>query len=326
MGKGKIVVIGQLFPSIIERLEEVCEIKLWDKTECIPQDQLHEWLADAEGFISRGDIAVNAELLAHAPHLRVVAQSSVGYDNIDMDACTKHSIPVGNTPDVLVEATADLTFGLLLSSARRIHEGWNFVQAGKWKKGSNLPFGVDLYGKTLGIVGMGSIGTAVARRAQASGMNVIYHNRKQRQDEDRLGTTYVSFDQLLKESDFIVVLVPLSANNVGLFGKEEFAEMKSTAYFINASRGAVVDTQALYEALLNKKIAYAALDVTDPEPINFDHPLITLPNLLITPHLGSATIETRTKMAELTADNLLAGLAKKRLPKCVNDEVNYEQG
>ena len=323
MGKYKVAVIGQLFPSALKNLEEACEIKLWDKSERIPQDQLHEWLADAEGFISRGDIKVDGELLSHAPHLGVVAQSSVGYDNIDIDACTKHSIPFGNTPGVLVEATADLTFGLVLSSARRIHEGWNFVQEGKWKKGSNISFGVDLYGRTLGIVGLGNIGKAVARRAQASGMNVIYHNRKKRHDHDQLGATYVSFDQLLEEADFIVVLVPLSASSHHLFGKEQFAKMKSTAYFINAARGAIVDTEALYEALVNQEIAYAALDVTDPEPINPDHPLISLPNILITPHIGSATIETRTKMSELTVENLLAGLAKKSLPACVNDEVNY---
>jgi glyoxylate reductase len=324
MEKYKVAVIGSLFPTALKKLEEVCEIKLWDKPERIPQEQLYEWLADAEGLISRADVKVNEELLTHAPHLRVIAQTSVGYDSIDIDACTKRSIPFGNTPGVLVETTADLTFGLLLSSARRIHEGWNFVQAGKWQNRRNIPLGVDLYGKTLGIVGMGNIGTAVARRAQASGMNVIYHNRKKRADHDQLGATYVRFNELLEESDFIVVLVPLSTSSYHQFSKEQFSQMKSTAYFINASRGAVVDTEALYEALVNKEIAYAALDVTDPEPLNIDHPLLTLPNVLITPHIGSATNETRTAMSELTADNLLAGLFRKRLPACVNEEVNYK--
>ncbi len=225
---------------------------------------------------------MNEELLSHAPNLHVIAQPSVGYDSIDIKACTKRSIPFGNTPGVLVEATADLTFGLVLISARRIHEGWNFIQEGKWKAQRNIPLGVDLYGKTLGIIGMGSIGAAVARRAQAFGMEVIYHNRKQRQDEKQIGVEYASFDQLLQRSDFVVVLVPLSESSRKLFGNEQFCKMKSSAYFINASRGGVVDTEELYEALVKKEIAYAALDVTDPEPLPIDHPLLSLPNILIT--------------------------------------------
>ncbi|AOZ93044.1 2-hydroxyacid dehydrogenase [Paenibacillus crassostreae] len=322
MEKYKVAIMGPLYPDARARLEEVCEIKLWDKSDPIPRDELVEWLADAEGFISRGDIKVDKDLLSQAPQLRVIAQSSVGYDNIDISACTEQAIPVGNTPVVLVEATADLTFGLVLSSARRIHEGWNYVQEGHWTSRRNIPLGVDLFGKTLGIVGMGNIGVAVARRAQASGMQVIYHNRSIRTDQEQLAATFVNFDQLLEESDFIVVLVPLSAESRHLFGKDQFKHMKSSAYFINASRGPVVDTEALYEALVNQDIAYAALDVVNPEPFS-DHPLIHLPNVLITPHIGSATLETRTQMGELTADNLLAGLAKQTLPKCVNDEVNY---
>lgn len=323
MNKHKVVVVGNLYPSAQKKLEEKCDLTIWDKPERIPEEILFDLLKDAEAFFSKVDIKVDEKLLSHAPNLRVVAQSSVGYDNIDIDACTKRSIPFGNTPGVLVETTAELTFGLVLASARRIHEGWNFVKEGKWIGRSNIPFGVDLFGKTMGIVGMGNIGCAVARRAQASGMNVIYHNRSKRNDDDVLGIKYVSFDGLLEESDFVVVLVPLSASSRHLFGKEQFAKMKSTAYFINASRGGVVDTDALCEALVSQEIAYAALDVTDPEPINVDHPLLSLPNLLITPHIGSATIETRTKMAELTVDNLLAGLEGKPLPACVNNEVNY---
>ncbi|WP_338450585.1 D-glycerate dehydrogenase [Niallia oryzisoli] len=323
MSKFNVVVIGKLFPSALEKLEGTCEIKVWDKAERIPDPLLYDWLQDAEGLISRGDIQVNEELLAHAPRLRVIAQSSVGYDNINIEDCTKRSIPFGNTPEVLVEATADLTFGLLLSSARRIHEGWDFVQQGKWAVGSNLPFGVDLYGKTVGIFGMGSIGKAVVRRAQASGMKVIYHNRKQRHDDAETGASYVGFEHLLTQSDFIVVLAPLSDETRNRFGKAEFKKMKPTAYFVNAARGAIVDTEALYHALVNQEIAYAALDVTVPEPITPDHQLIKLTNVLITPHIGSATVETRRKMSELTAENLLAGLKKQSLPKCVNEEVNY---
>lgn len=325
MAKHKIVSIGQIFPSALKRLEEVCEMKIWDRPEPIPEEVLYDWLQDAEGLRSRGDLKINEELLSHAPNLRVIAQTSVGYDNVDINDCTKFSIPFGNTPGVLVEATADLTFALVLASARRIHEGWVFVREGKWTKESNLSLGVDLFGKTLGIVGMGSIGSSVAKRAQASGMEVIYHNRTKRPDEVELGARYVSFDALLEQSDFVVVLVPLSEQTHHLFSKEQFAKMKSTAYFINAARGGVADTNALYEALVKKEIAYAALDVTEPEPIQHDHPLLSLPNILITPHIGSATTETRTSMHELTADNLLAGLNRKRLPACVNDEVNYKE-
>ncbi len=164
MSKYKIAVIGPLFPSVYKKLEEVCEIKYWDKPEPIPQNELREWLADAEGLLSRVDIKINEDVLSFAPQLRVIAQSSVGYDNIDIEACTRRSIPFGNTPGVLVETTADLTFGLLLTSARRIHEGWNYVQAGNWASRQNIPLGVDLYGKTLGIVGMGNIGSSVAKK------------------------------------------------------------------------------------------------------------------------------------------------------------------
>lgn len=323
MSKFKVVIIGKINDTLIERLQEQCEIKMWDKTSGIPQEILVEWLKDAEGLISRGDIKIDDALLSQAPKLRVIAQSSVGYDNISIEACTNHSIPFGNTPGVLVEATADLAFGLLLTSARGIHEGWEYVKAGKWGSSVNFPLRVDLYGKNLGIVGMGNIGRSVAKRAQASGMNILYHNRAPREENDQLGATYVPFNTLLEKSDFIVVLVPLTEQSRGLFGREQFSKMKSTCYFINTSRGAVVDTEALYEALVDKKIAYAALDVTDPEPINMEHPIMGLENVLITPHIGSATHETRMAMASLTVDNLLAGLNREKLPACVNEAVNY---
>ncbi|MCG5103219.1 2-hydroxyacid dehydrogenase [Oceanobacillus alkalisoli] len=323
MSKSKAVVIGKLDNNLMEKLQEQCELNVWDKPSRIPQELLLDWLKDAEGLISRGDIKIDDDLLSHAPALRVIAQSSVGFDNVDITACTKYSIPFGNTPGVLVEATADLTFGLMLSSARRIHEGWEYVKAGKWDSPFNIPLGVDLYGKTLGIVGMGNIGRSVAKRAQASGMNIIYHNRSPREENEKIGAKYASFEGLLEESDFIIVLVPLSEQSRHLFGREEFSKMKPTSYFVNASRGAVVDTVALYEALVNKEIAYAALDVTDPEPINTDNPIMSLQNILITPHIGSATHETRMKMASLTIDNLLAGLNRKSLLTCVNSNVNY---
>jgi glyoxylate reductase len=322
MNKYKVVVAGEILPSALAALQEQCEVRQWKKSTH-RTEELTEWLQEVEGvFVAAGYIQINETLLTKAPKLKVIAQASVGYDNIDIAACTKRKILFGNTPGVLVEATADLTFGLLLTAARRIHEGWDWVRAGKWNQGMCLPFGVDLYSKTVGIIGMGAIGSAVAKRAQASGMKVIYHNRHQRPDQELLKAEYRTFDELLAEADFIVVLTPLTPESRGRFGAKEFAQMKPTAYFINASRGPVVDTQALCAALENKQIAYAALDVTDPEPLPSDHPLLQLPNILVTPHIGSATTETRNRMAMLAAQNLLLGLAGKPLLTCVNPEVN----
>jgi glyoxylate reductase len=318
MNKRKVLITGPLMDSALKRLQNICDVQQWEKAELMPRDILLEWVADAEGLIVTSGIRVDEELLQHAPKLKVIAQAAVGYDNIDIDACTKFGIPFGNTPGVLVDATADLAFSLLLCSARRIHEGWDFVRRDLWYQGHPISFGVDIAGKTLGIVGMGQIGAAVAKRAKAFGMNILYYNRNRRPDEEQIGAMYQPFDALLEQADFLIVLTPLSKETRGLFGREQFIKMKSTAYFINVSRGPVVDTEALLEALRSREIAYAALDVTDPEPLSKEHPLLKLSNILITPHIGSATTETRIAMAELTADNLLAGLEDKPLPACVN--------
>lgn len=323
MDKFNVVVTGRIMPAALAAIQERCQVKQWEQAMPPQLDQLAGWLEEAEGLFVSNKIVVNEALLAAAPKLRVIAQPSVGYDNIDVQACIDRKIPVSNTPGVLVETTADLAFGLLLTAARRIHEGWDWVRTGKWQQGASLPLGVDLYGKILGIVGMGAIGAAVARRAQASGMKVIYHNRRPRTDQAARGAEYRPFNDLLACSDFIVVLTPLTPESRGLFSTQEFSAMKPTAYFINAARGAVVDTQALYKALTDKQIAYAALDVTDPEPLPAEHPLIKLPNILITPHIGSATTETRNRMALLAVENLLLGLAGKPLVTCINQEVNY---
>lgn len=318
MKKSKVVMTGGLMAPALERIQKVCEVQQWEQVDPIPREMLFDWLKDAEGLVVTSNIQVDEELLQHAPKLKVIVQSAVGYDNIDIEACTRHGILFGNTPGVLVNATADLAFSLLLCSARRIHEGWDFVRAGSWRPGNKISFGIDLAGKTLGIVGLGQIGVAVAKRAKAFGMEVIYYNRNRRSNDGELGVTYESFDGLLTKADCIILLTPLSNATRGLFGREQFKKMKSTAYFINISRGPVVDTDALVDALQTGEIAYAALDVTDPEPLPGDHPLVTLPNILITPHIGSATIETRMAMAELAVDNLFAGLTGKPLPACVN--------
>ena len=324
MSQYNVVMTGKLLKPAEEKIFANCNVKQWEQVEPIPRELLYDWLKEAEGLVVTSNIHVDDELLKHAPNVRVIAQAAVGYDNIDVDACTRYGVPFGNTPGVLVETTADLAFALLLSATRRIHEGWNFVRDGKWIPGKSLPFGFDLYGKTLGIVGMGQIGAAVARRAHAFGMKIVYSNRNRRSDETEIGAKYLSFDDLLEQADCIIVLTPLTDETRGLFGKEQFAKMKPSAYFVNVARGPVVDTSALIDALKNGEIAYAALDVTDPEPLPVDHPLLQLENILVTPHIGSATTETRSSMALLTADNLLAGLAGQPLPACVNQTVNYK--
>lgn len=326
MKLGKIVMTGKPMTEADQFIRQHCEVRAWEEVGVMPRNVLIEWLADAEGLMSVGGqpVKVDAELLAHAPKLRVIAQSSVGYDNVDVAACTASGVPFGNTPGVLTEATADLAFLLVLCAARRIKESVAIVQNGHWKPGAPIPLGVDLHGKTLGMVGLGQIGSAVARRAQASGMEIIYHNRRRRSPEEENGAIYVEFVDLLERSDFIVVLVPLNEDSHGMFGKQEFGKMKKTAFFINAARGAIVKTEELYEAVRDGVIAGCALDVTDPEPISADHPLLLLPNVFVTPHIGSATIETRNRMAMLAAENLLLGLEKKPLKTCVNQQVNYK--
>ena len=321
--KYKVVIPTPIRPVALEKITAECEVKRWQGKEPISSDTLFEWLQRADGLFMTGHgIKIDAELLSHAPNLRVIAQAAAGFDNVDLAACTQRQIPFSNAPGVVVEATADVAFGILLSAARRIHEGWDWVRSGKWEK-AELPFGITLFGKTLGIIGMGQIGAALAKRAQASGMKVVYHNRKRRSDDSALNVEYQEFDDLLAGADFIAVLLPLSPETRGMFGREQFAKMKPSAYFINAARGAHVDTDALYEALRNQVIAYAALDVIDPEPFPASHPLLSLPNVLVVPHIGTATDETRDAMACLAVKNLLAGLERKPLVTCVNREVNY---
>lgn len=312
--KMTVAVTGKLRQTAYDILSEKTNLMAWQQSGRVPQEQLELWLADAEGLYSIGNIKIDEALLAKAPKLKVIAQASVGYDNIDIAACKARNIAVGNTPGVLVDAVADLAYGLVLDSARNIVRGWQHVVGGKWGERKGLGFGVDLAGKTLGIVGMGDIGSAVVPRAKASKMQVIYHNRHRRSDESELGVRYAEFDELLEKSDFVLVTVNLSAATKGMFGKNEFAKIKPTARFINISRGQVVDTMALYEALKNGEIAYAALDVVDPEPLPGDHLLLTLPNITVTPHMATSTVETRDAMAELAAANILAGLQGEALP------------
>jgi glyoxylate reductase len=255
--------------------------------------------------------------------LKVISQMAVGYDNIAISAATSAGIPVGHTPGVLTETTADFAWALLMAAARRVVEGHTEVQQGIWRPwGPEVLCGADVYGATLGLVGFGRIGQAMARRAAGFGMQVLYSQRHRDHDaEAKLGAQYVPFEELLRTSDFVSLHAYLSPETKGLMGPAQFDLMKPGAIFINTARGAMVNHEALHAALVSGKLAAAALDVYDPEPIPADAPLLHLPNVIITPHIGSASTQTRARMAMMTAENILVGLSGKRLPYCANPEV-----
>ncbi len=292
-----------------------------DATRFDPALETH--LPEAEGIFCLLTIPIRADLLTRAPRLRVVSNMAVGYDNIDVPACTARGIPVGNTPGVLTEATADLTMALLMSAARGLPQSANDAREGRWSTWRPAGWlGMDLSGATLGIVGMGKIGKAVAIRAKAFGMRLVYSDEVASPEiETAVAAEKLPLEMLFRQSDIISLHCPLTAETRRLVNAETLRLMKPTAILINAARGPIVDTPALIVALRSEQIAAAALDVTDPEPLPPDHPLYSLPNCLIVPHIGSATHNTRRRMAELACDNLLAGLAGRRLPNCVNPEV-----
>ncbi len=285
--------------------------------------ELLESLPKAEGLLTLLVDRVDASLLAKAPHMKVVSNMAVGVDNIDLAACTRAGIPVGNTPGVLTEGTADLTMALLLSAARRLPEASADARQGRWKTWSPTGWlGADLAGATLGIVGMGKIGSAVARRASGFGLRLVYYDTARRPEvEESLGASFLSLEELLRQSDFVSLHTPLLPETRHLIDECRLRQMKTSAILVNAARGPIVDTEALARALREGWIAAAALDVTDPEPLPNTHLLYRLPNCLIVPHIGSATTGTRRRMAELACENLLAGIEGRRLPHCANPEV-----
>lgn len=284
---------------------------------------LKKHLPQVQGLLTLLVDPVGEELLAQAPELRVISNMAVGVDNIDLEACTARGIPVGNTPGILTAGTADLTLALLLAVARKLPQAQADARAGRWTTWNPTGWlGADLKGATIGIVGLGKIGTAVARRLRPFGPRLIFHNRSPKPDLEReLNAEQVSFSRLLQESDFIALHVPLTEETYHMVDRDALETMKPSAILINMARGQVVDTQALLHALREKKIRAAGLDVTHPEPLPPDHPLYELDNCLITPHIGSATHNTRQKMAHLACDNLIAGLEGRELPHCVNPEV-----
>jgi glyoxylate reductase len=276
-----------------------------------------------EGLLSLLTDKVDTELMDKAPTLKVVSNCAVGFDNIDIKAATEHGIIVGNTPGVLTDTTADFAFALMLAAARRVAEGDRMVRAGKWKTwGPMILLGPDVHDATLGIVGLGRIGSAIARRAKGFRMNLIYTDViRNKQAEDEHGIKFVDMETLLTQSDFITLHTNLTPETHHMIGQKQFDKMKKTAILVNTSRGPIVDNMALYEALKSGKIAYAALDVTEPEPLPATHPLLTLENVIVAPHIASASVATRTKMGLMAADNLIAGLKGEMPPNPVNPEV-----
>jgi glyoxylate reductase len=300
------VFITRAFPfAALERLRAEHEVDVWDENRPPPRDVLLERAANADALLTIITERVDAELFDAAPSVKAVANLAVGTDNIDLDEAARRGIPVGNTPGVLTDATADIAFALLLGIARRITEGERQVREGRWEPWYPTHMvGGDTTGTTLGIVGWGRIGQAMARRGEGFGMEVIHHSR----------SSGVPLDELLERSDHVSLHTPLTADTRHLIGAPELRRMKRTAYLINTARGGVVDQVALREALEQGEIAGAGLDVTDPEPLPKDDPLLQAPNLLVVPHVGSATTRTRSRMAEMAVDNLLAALAGRDMP------------
>lgn len=320
------VLVTRVIPDEgLDPVREACEVDLWTDEPPPPRDELLRRVAGVDGLLSLITDRVDDELLdAAGQQLKVVSNFAVGFDNIDVEACTRRRIPAGNTPGVLTETTADLAFALLMAAARRIPEGVDYVRAGQWRTwGPMLLMGVDVHGATLGIVGFGRIGREMARRGRGFGMRILYQDVHPAtpDEEAELGARRVELDELLRESDFVTLHVNLTEETRHLIGADALRAMKPTAVLVNTSRGPVVDTSALEGALRDGEIFAAGLDVTDPEPLPASHPLVQLPNCIVVPHIASASGVTRGKMAAMAAANLLAGLRGERLPTPINPEV-----
>jgi glyoxylate reductase len=300
------------------------DVEVWQDPLPPPYEALRRKAEGVDALLCLLTDRIDAALMdTIGPQVKVISQMAVGYDNIDISAATARGIPVGNTPGVLTDTTADFAWALLMSAARRVVEGDKFTRAGRWKTWGPIDFlGPDITGATLGIVGFGRIGQAVARRAQGFGMRILYFDKKQNPEAEReYGAQFADLQKLLGEADFVTLHTSLSPETHHLMDDERLRMMKPSGILINTARGPVVDPQALYRALSAGTIAYAALDVTEPEPIRADDPLLTLDNIIIAPHIASASFQTRNRMAEMAAANLAAGLKGERLPNCANPEV-----
>lgn len=328
VSKPKVLVTREIFPEALEVISAVAEVDLWTDEMPPPRKVLLEKSAGIEGILCLLNDDIDSEFFeAAGPQLKVVSQIAVGYNNIDVDEASKRRIPVGFTPDVLTDTTADFAFTLLMAAARLIVPGHTAAHNGSWRTWHPLHFlGQDIHHATLGIVGAGRIGFEMARRSVGFDMKVLYFDLSERKDlEAKLPMTRVNFDTLLSESDFVSLHVDLNPSTHHMMNAAAFKKMKTSAILINAARGPVVDHMALYDALKDGQIAGAGLDVTEPEPIPDDHPLLTLDNCLIVPHIASASVATRRAMSMMAATNLINGLQGKQLQTCVNPEVQVAE-
>ncbi|WP_075618851.1 2-hydroxyacid dehydrogenase [Paenisporosarcina indica] len=315
--KPKIYITRKLPDAIIAQLSEVCEVSMWEnEEEPVPREVLEKEMQQVNGLFCLLTDNIDKSLISQSSQLKIISNMAVGYNNIDIEAATEKGIMVTNTPGVLTETTADLTFALLMATARRLIEASDYLHEGKWETWSPMQLtGQDIYGATLGIIGLGRIGEALAKRAKGFDMNVLYYNRSRKfVAEEQLGIHYVDKETLLKESDFVCVLVPFTPETKNTIDQNELALMKPSSVLINTARGGVVNEDALYKALINNEIWAAGLDVFEVEPVPSDHPLLKLPNVVALPHIGSAGINTRIKMASLAASNLIEGILG-RIPK-----------
>lgn len=324
MQKPKILVARAIFPEALAKLEESFDVRSNQEDRIFSPEELQKELSGVVGALVAGSERIDANALAHAKDLKIVANISVGYNNFDVPAITAAGVMATNTPDVLTDTTADFGFALLMATARRITESERWVRAGHWDKWSivNNPLGMDLHHSTVGIIGMGRIGQGIAKRALGFGMNVIYHNRSHLSDasEKACGAKYVSKEELLRTADHVVLVLPYSAESHHTIGAKEIALMKPTATLINIARGGIVDDAALAQALKEKRIFAAGLDVFEGEPKV--HPeLLKLSNVVLAPHIASATEKTRRAMVDLAVDNLRAALDGKKPPSLINAEV-----
>ncbi|HBE49650.1 MAG TPA: D-glycerate dehydrogenase [Cyanobacteria bacterium UBA11369] len=318
------VFITRRLPIELEELQQIAAVEVWGERQPPPDDVLLEKIQEIDGLLCLLTDKIDCQLIAAGTSLKVISQMAVGYDNIDIAAATARGIPVGHTPGVLTDATADFTWALLMAAARRVVEADRFTRRGEWRTWEpDLLLGASMAGATLGIVGFGRIGQAVARRAKGFEMRILYASRQRcdRQLEQSLGVEFADFERLLQQSDFVTIHTPLTEETYHLVSDRQFALMKPTAILINTARGGIVDPDALYRALSRGQIAGAAIDVTEPEPIPINSPLLGLDNLIIAPHIGSASHKTRSKMAAMAIANLIAGLKREVLPNCVNPEV-----
>ena len=324
MSQPTVFVTRKIAASALRRLEEQAAVEVWEEETPPPYDLLLQKAAQVDGLLTLLTDRIDAALIEQAgPQLKVISQMAVGFDNIDAKAAGRKGIPIGNTPGVLTETTADFTWALLMAAARRVVEADKEVRAGTWRPwGPDVLTGYDISGATIGIIGFGRIGQAVARRAKGFGMRILYNDPNCGEAAGaELEAECVSLDDLLGRSDFVTLHVYYSKETHHLISREQLRKMKPEAVLINTARGPVVDNEALNWALRSGEIALAALDVTEPEPIPNDSPLLELENVIITPHIASASKATRERMANIAVDNLLAGLRGEKLPHCANPEV-----